>query len=340
MSDISRKISAYIPAAITLSGLLVIGGVAHFIGTDNARPHTPVVQDKALAAESFDVTTVTTTATTTSATTSTSSATTTTTAVPTTAETTEISSTEEPASEPAVTETAAVVTAEPVTEQEPRPKPVYSYDYLSAGTSPNSSYYQDRIVIIGDSIAYGFNAYGYVPFEHNLAKESVSMWNLNAFTFDKGWGAMNIIDNTAYVQPALIYMSLGLNDVNATSSDTFAASYRNAIDRILANVPDTTIVVGSITPISDSNGFIGNDVIREFNSALQNMVNDIGSPQVLYFDAYSVLADPDTLALRWDFSSGDGMHLGSQCYNMIFTALFNYLDTTSAMDQIHAHDGY
>lgn len=338
MSDISRKIFTYLPAAITLSGLLVIGGAAHVIGTDNAHPHSPVVHDKAMAAENVGMTT-TTTVSTTATTTSSTTTTTTTTAATTTTEITETSA--EPApTEPPTTETTAVETTEPASEQAARPKPVYSYDYLSAGTSPNSSYYQDRIVIIGDSIAYGFNAYGYVPFEHNLAKESVSMWNLNAFTFDKGWGAMSIIDNTAYVQPALIYMSLGLNDVNATSSDTFAASYRNAIDQILANVPDTTIVVGSITPISDSNSFIGNDVIREFNSALQNMVSEINSPQVLYFDAYSVLADPATLALRWDFSSGDGMHLGSQCYNMIFTALFNYLDTTSAIDQIHAHDGY
>lgn len=336
MSDISSKLFSNLPAAITIAGLLVIGGVAHYIGTDSTQYRSPIIQDNASAAEN-----VTTTAST-STTQTTTTTTVTTTPSSTTSSTTEApETTAEAPAEPVNTETTpAAEPQEPAAVQEPVQKPVYNYDYLSAGTSPNSSYYQDRIVIIGDSIAYGFNAYGYVPFEHNLAKESVSMWNLNAFTFDKGWGAMNIVDNTAYVKPALIYMSMGLNDVNATSSARFAETYRSTIDQILNNVPDTTIVVGAITPISASNTFIGNDVIREFNSALENMVGEINSPQVMYFDAYSLLADPDTLALRWDFSSGDGMHLGSQCYNMIFTALFNYLDTTSAMDQIHAHDGY
>ena len=339
MSDISSRVFSNLPAAITIAGMLVIGGVAHNIGTNSTPSRSPLLQDNASAAENV-TTTTSSTITTTSTTTATTTTSTSTTTVSTTEET---ETTVEPSTEQANTETTPVAVtqeAASVPVPETNQKPVYNYDYLSAGTSPNSSYYQDRIVIIGDSIAYGFNAYGYVPFEHNLAKESVSMWNLNAFTFDKGWGAMNIVDNTAYVKPALIYMSMGLNDVNATSSARFAETYRSTIEQILVNVPDTTIVVGAITPISASSSFIGNDVIREFNSALENMVAEINSPQVMYFDAYSLFADPDTLALRWDLSSGDGIHLGSQCYNMIFTALFNYLDTTSAIDQIHAHDGY
>ena len=151
---------------------------------------------------------------------------------------------------------------------------------------------------------------------------------------------MSMIDNVGYVDPALIYISLGMNDVNGFSVSGFAADYRSIVDSILEKVPDTTVVVGAITPVSESCGFVSNDVIREYNSALENMVSEINSPQVLFFDAYTVLADPYTLALPAERSGGDGIHLGSGSYSDLFTVLFSYLDTTSAADQIAKHDGY
>ena len=48
-----------------------------------------------------------------------------------------------------------------------------------AGTSPNSSFYQERMAVAGDSLALGFNFYGFIPDMHNIATESVSMWNLD-----------------------------------------------------------------------------------------------------------------------------------------------------------------
>ena len=39
-------------------------------------------------------------------------------------------------------------------------------------------------------------------------------------------------------------------------------------------------------------------------------------------------------------SGGDGIHLGGSCYNDLLVALYNYLDTTCAVDNIKVHDGY
>lgn len=318
-------------------------GVLWFTG--NAETESPVKQP-IKTAEAYhqletsvtttSATEITTTSTTTTTSSATSSSTTTSTSATTSSATT---TTEETTTTTAVTEEPT----EPETETTPAEEeshPVYDFSYLEAGDSPNSSYYQDRLVILGDSIAYGFNAYGYIPFEHNLATESVSIWNFDHFTFDKGGGEMGIIDAADYVDPALIYMSLGMNDLYTYTPADFASHYRTRVEEILERVPDTTIVIGSITPVSAECSFTDNDTIRSFNSALEVMVEDMGSDQVYYFDSHMVLADPFTGALKEGRSGGDGIHLGGSCYNDLLVALYNYLDTTCAVDNIKVHDGY
>ena len=63
------------------------------------------------------------------------------------------------------------------------------------------------------------------------------------------------------------------------------------------------------------------------------MVENINSPQVYFFDAYYALAEPDTLNLPSEIS-GDGIHIDYDSYNTILNALYNFLDDTSAMEQI------
>lgn len=206
--------------------------------------------------------------------------------------------------------------------------------YLYTGISPNSAFYQDRIAIAGDSIATGFNIYGYIPYEHNIAKESVGLWNYSNNTFNFGYGDMSLIDAVAYMQPQLLYISMGMNDLPSCDPDWFANAYYDLIIQILDVAPDVNIVAAAISPVGDFVSYSSNENIRNYNAALENMIYSLNSPQVYYFDAYSVLADGNTLALNDAYSAGDGIHLASYSYNDILTALFNFLDTTPVMEQI------
>ncbi|MDE5619994.1 MAG: hypothetical protein K2I80_05680 [Ruminococcus sp.] len=197
--------------------------------------------------------------------------------------------------------------------------------------SPNSTFYQERLYIAGDSIAYGFNAYGLIPSEHNIAKESVSMWNLDYFTFNTGLG---LVDTIGYTQPSLLYMSMGMNDVNTSTAEEFAERYKTAINQIRDQVPDINIIVAGITPVTNESEFANNDVICSFNTALKNMVTELNSNHVYYFDAYSVVADPATNSLRPENTGGDGIHLTTQCYYDTLNSLFTYLDTTPVKSNI------
>lgn len=284
----------------------------------NAEPETvTTVPAETTVTTSAEITTtaVTTTVTTTEETTTTTEDTTVT-------ETTDTTVTETETTTASCTDTQTTPAADIQTSAIPQEV----YGFLEAGESPNSSFYQSRLTIIGDSIAYGFNCYGFVPFEHNLATESVSIWNFGEFTFDKGGGTMGIIDAADYVGPSLIYISIGLNDVNNHDASGFAASYSSVITQLQSRLPDAVIVIGAITPVSDDCWFTDNGTIREYNAAIADMAAGFGSSKVLYFDAYSVLADPVTLAQNSAHAGGDGIHLGPSAYSLILTGLFNFLD--------------
>lgn len=195
------------------------------------------------------------------------------------------------------------------------------------GSSPNSHFYQDRLAVAGDSLALGLDVYGFVPDIHNIAGESVSMWNLDYFTFDVGGGEMGLIDAVEYIHPQLLYISIGMNDVNMNYPEPYVTRYREVIDELIRRMPDINIVAASITPVCSYCEVVRNDIIREYNAALEKMVKDMDSPQVVYFDAYSVVCD-EALDLREDYTSGDGIHLYIPCYNDILSALFDFLDTT------------
>lgn len=201
------------------------------------------------------------------------------------------------------------------------------------GESPNSSFYQQNVVIAGDSVALGFSVYGFIPSYHSISLGSLSMSNMDWFyPQNKGVGYVDAAVNSG---AKLLYMSMGMNDVNVTTPEKYAAKYVSVIQQILQRSPNTTIVAAGITPVSYSSTFTTNAKIRSFNSALQNAVNSMGSSHVIYFDAYSVVADPGSLALMNGYSSGDGIHLAPKCYGMILKALYNKLDTTAALQNMH-----
>ena len=204
------------------------------------------------------------------------------------------------------------------------------------GTSPNSALYQENLVTAGDSITLGLRYYGFIPREHSIAGDSVSMWNLSHFSFTVGAEELELVDAVERIHPKMLYMWIGMNDVNLNMPQKFVKKYREVIDVIRERVPGIIIVVAAITPVSSGCRVVKNTVIRDYNAALIEMVKRIDSPDVLFFDAYTVICDDD-LNLTSGYSSGDGMHLYIPCYTDIMTALFDFLDTTDVKTKLQAN---
>ena len=194
------------------------------------------------------------------------------------------------------TEVTAVVTAAPTEAPQPTPGQPLS-PYLYAGVSPNSAFYQERLAILGDSIATGYSLYGYIPSAHSIARESVGLWNIHNYTFNFGYGDMNVSNAVAYMQPQIIMLSIGMNDLPNRNPEWFAGLYSAFVNEVLAASPNTYIICAGITPVADYVTYSTNENIRNYNAAIENVVNSMNSDQVYYFDAYSVLADSYTLAL-------------------------------------------
>lgn len=187
--------------------------------------------------------------------------------------------------------------------------------------------YAEKIIIVGDSIAYGFNAYGYISDAQNLAQGSVAIRNIHDFSFTYDGCEMDILDALKEAQPTYIYMSMGMNDVNMTTAKEYGDAYKEAILSIQKICPDSNLIIAGITPIAADSDFTDNAEIRNFNRELEQVVKEFDSPNIVYFDAYSVIADPETEYMRPECSGGDGIHLSGQSYEDLLNAVYEVMDT-------------
>lgn len=185
----------------------------------------------------------------------------------------------------------------------------------------------DKVVIVGDSIASGFGTYDRLPKEQVLAVGSVGARNIHSFDFTVDGKTMDILDAISIKQPQYIFMSMGMNDVNLSSSDEYIENYNKNIDDILSVCPKATIIVMGITPVIHYSDFTSNDTIDSYNEALKVMTKNRreNSQKVYYINVSGYLKDENN-ALKDEFSSGDGIHLDQPAYDYIFTSMMNSLN--------------
>lgn len=300
------------------------------------------------APETTTTTTSNTTTTTTSQTTASETSTTTEKAVEASGslETTTTTSASQAATSAQTTTKPAAATTKTTTkaaQQTTVPKPITppapTTTKAPAASSSNVKFYQDRVYVAGDSIAYGFCAYGYIPYEHNIAKGSLAMRNYT----DAGWfnefdvngRTVKCMDAVIAKQPRLLYVSMGMNDVNLTSAQTYANNYVGFLKKVRANVPNCIIVAANITPIASFSSFTGINNIKNANAAMNAAVKAMNDPNIILFDAYSVVSGGGTY-MASGYSAGDGIHLAGHVYEKILNRLAIVLDQYSVKERLSA----
>lgn len=261
--------------------------------------------------------------TTTTTTTTSEETTTTTTTSQTSAATTTKATTKASAPAPSVTSTKA-------TTKPSQTKPAPTTTKAPAASSANVKFYQDRVYVTGDSVALGFKAYNYIPAAHNLAIGSLSMNNYTWFGTVNG---MRVIDAIAAAQPKLLYVSMGINDVNLTNAQTYAANYAGFVKKVRAKVPGCIIVAANITPVASWSNFTSISNIRNCNTAMNNAVKALNDPNIILFDAYSVVSAGGVYMVS-SYSGGDGIHLASHVYQYILNRLAVVLDQYGVKERL------
>lgn len=302
-------------AAITAASF-VFSGCSYDISKTLPPPATAVeviaTQDTTTPAEQTTTTPVTTT----------TSETTTTAAVSeTTAATPESTETPAPVSNPVYTGSSAVTTTEPT----PGTYTIYSDEYKDFVLSDEYKEFISQCVFVGDSICYGLQAYDILPAEQVVAKGDVAARSIFDYTFkiEPGGDPLPILTALIDLNPRYIVFSMGMNDVNMTSEQTYCDNYNNLLSQVESFLPDSTLIVLSITPTTVSRitgkHLVNNEYIDLFNLTLKEFLDSTG--KWVYADVQHEMKNTHNELKEKYLGSDDGVHLTPEAYLAILYQL-------------------
>ncbi len=308
---------------------------------DDSKALSQAEQTSQTSETSQETTTQNTTTTQTSSesqTTTTTEETTTTTSAETTEQTTTTSASSQQAQPPVPTQrTTANTTAAKPTETT-KAQTTASKVKRVKGTSPNISFYQSRLVVAGDSVAAGYNAYGYIPDNHNLAIKNVSVTSYRNYTFNATGQWLGIVESIEKMKPSLILTSMGANDC-LISPSLYGQRYRDYLKRLRAASPDSIILVGALTPTALKTNYphVTINIVRSFNAQLKALAESMDN-KVIYFDAFSVVVEDNGVYMDPNFAAFDGFHLQAKAYEELLRVMAVTLDSHGAKEKITARE--
>ncbi|MCB7302695.1 GDSL-type esterase/lipase family protein [Bariatricus massiliensis] len=151
-------------------------------------------------------------------------------------------------------------------------------------------------VIIGDSITTGFVDYEILNASSVVAEVGVELTELDG-----------LLDTAAGLNPATVFLALGLNDITATEGDTalFKEQYRAVIAGLRERLPDAKICINSILPvqqkaIDERPEYAG---ISGYNDTLKALCEE---EELLYID--------NTDLVKEEYYEPDGEHMKADFY--------------------------
>lgn len=208
------------------------------------------------------------------------------------------SSSEESSSEP---ESSAVAFGQPVPENE----------------RVTSTYFDDA-VFIGDSLTTGIQLYNILPDTTVLASVGININNIftNEVISDGNGGQQTILDAAKDIQPAKIYTMLGTNGLKGLGPEETVRYYRQLVQQLKADHPDSIIYVQSLMPINEeifaaNYGYeLTNAEIDECNELLMQMA---GEEEVYFVNCAEAIKDENG-ELPAEFTT-DGLHFRGEYYN-------------------------
>ena len=210
-------------------------------------------------------------------------------------------------------------------------------DYLKAD---NAQFYFDRLVVAGDSIGFGWQYYGLLPKERVVAQGGLSTNGFSVWEQYETTGKQTgMVKAMKFANPMLLYICLGMNDVNQISAETYAEQYKDLLVRLHKICPNCFIVVQSITPVASTNQYpkITNSAIKSYNAKLKQMVIELNREDVMYFDAYSsLLNDEKMMDLKYD--AGDGLHINTEAYKKLLEDLSKRLNMYLVKQRLEAYE--
>ena len=181
-----------------------------------------------------------------------------------------------------------------------------------------ASAYFDDAVFIGDSLTTGIQLYNILPDTTVLASVGININNIftNEVINDGNGGQQTILDAAKDIQPAKIYTMLGTNGLKGLGPEETVRYYRQLVQQLKADHPDSIIYVQSLMPINEeifaaNYGYeLTNAEIDECNELLMQMA---GEEEVYFVNCAEAIKDENG-ELPAEFTT-DGLHFRGEYYN-------------------------
>ncbi len=294
-----------IAAAVCTAAVLALGGCSHDISGHIPTASAPSAGTVPVASAPSSATSAAVTSTSAAA----SETTVTTTVSETTEETTSVPETSADTSETA--DTAQEAPAEEIIE-------VYK-DYRF---SDEYNDFISKCVFVGDSICSGLKAYDILPAKRVLAQGNVAARSIYDYTFKVNGDEMSILAALLELKPEYVVFSMGMNDVNMTSEATYCENYGKLLSEVESFLPDATLIVCSITPITYGETgklFTRPEYIDSFNIAIKEYLDASG--KWIYCDVAHEMKNSLNMLKSKYLGSADGVHLAPDAYYAILYQL-------------------
>lgn len=121
-------------------------------------------------------------------------------------------------------------------------------------------------------------------------------------------GVLKRMDQIIAMNPAVVYIMLGVNDVlHSYNDDEIQSNYKEIIDHL--RLAQIKVVLVSTVHVRFENDEKFNDSISRLNHYLKSYV--VGKTEVLYIDLNKSLSEGNRLKLKY---SEDGIHLKADAY--------------------------
>lgn len=169
------------------------------------------------------------------------------------------------------------------------------------------------VVFFGDSLTY------YGDFSSVFPDKVVSNLGLRGDTI---LGMIDRVEQVKILEPKMVYLMAGINDVANSTEEEFGIKYEMLIQRIKRDLISSKLSVFSILPVNDSMFSIScnNREICECNNKINKVARE---NEITYIDLFSIYEENGILPKALTI---DGIHLTNEGYSKwykVLTEIYN-----------------
>lgn len=201
------------------------------------------------------------------------------------------------------------VTAESTEQTE---EPLDPMDYGAYLLTDAEMEFTENCIFVGDSICRGFGTYKVLSFANVYANGSMGTRNFYEYTFTYGRKneELQFTELLHRTQPHIVFLSMGMNDINMIHPSEYRANYERIVDDVLRET-DAIVYLCGMTPVRSN--FTSNERIDYFNAELKALADML---EEVYYVEYGQHMLNDRGVLNNQLDGGDGVHLSPYAYRI------------------------